>query len=80
MVFRMSPRCDGDIGTPTRYTPHHKNLREKNMDAAELRATQAPIKEKYKADPKAAFITLRACLEKGDWGGFPICCEYDSHF
>ena len=30
------------------------------MDAAELRATQAPIKEKYKTDPKAAFITLKA--------------------
>ena len=23
------------------------------MDAAQLRATQAPIKEKYKADPKS---------------------------
>jgi len=30
------------------------------MDATELRATQAPIKEKYKTDPKAAFITLKA--------------------
>ena len=30
------------------------------MDAAELRATQAPIKEKYKSNPKAALITLKA--------------------
>ena len=30
------------------------------MDAAELRATQAPIKERYKSDPKAAMITLKA--------------------
>ena len=30
------------------------------MDAAELRATQAPIKDRYKTDPKAAFITLKA--------------------
>jgi uncharacterized OsmC-like protein len=30
------------------------------MDAAELRATQAPIKERYKCDPKAAVITLKA--------------------
>jgi uncharacterized OsmC-like protein len=30
------------------------------MDAAELRAMQAPIKERYKADPQAAVITLRA--------------------
>ena len=30
------------------------------MDAAALRAMQAPIKERYKADPKAAIITLKA--------------------
>jgi uncharacterized OsmC-like protein len=30
------------------------------MDAAELRALQAPIKERYKTDPKAAVVTLRA--------------------
>ena len=30
------------------------------MDAAELRAMQAPIKERYKADPSAAVITLKA--------------------
>ncbi|HEY4919564.1 MAG TPA: OsmC family peroxiredoxin, partial [Xanthobacteraceae bacterium] len=28
------------------------------MDAAELRAMQAPIKDRYKTDPKAAYITL----------------------
>ena len=30
------------------------------MDAAGLRAIQAPIKERYKTDPKAAVVTLRA--------------------
>lgn len=30
------------------------------MDAAELRAAQAPIKERYKLEPKAAFVTLKA--------------------
>ena len=30
------------------------------MTADELRAVQAPIKERYKTDPGAAFITLRA--------------------
>ena len=30
------------------------------MDSAGLRAMQAPIKERYKADPAAAFITLKA--------------------
>ncbi|MFZ0055023.1 MAG: OsmC family peroxiredoxin, partial [Pseudolabrys sp.] len=29
------------------------------MDAAELRAIQAPIKERYKNDPKAGLITLK---------------------
>jgi uncharacterized OsmC-like protein len=31
-----------------------------SMDAAGLRALQAPIKERYKTDPKAAVITLKA--------------------
>ena len=30
------------------------------MDASELRSLQAPIKEKYKTDPNAAVITLKA--------------------
>ena len=30
------------------------------MDAAELRTLQAPIKERYKADPKAGVVTLKA--------------------
>jgi uncharacterized OsmC-like protein len=30
------------------------------MDAAGLRALQAPIKDRYKTDPKAAVITLKA--------------------
>jgi len=30
------------------------------MDSTALRAMQAPIKDRYKSDPKAAFITLKA--------------------
>src|SRR3954463_5835533 len=30
------------------------------MDATVLRALQAPLKERYKGDPKSAFVTLRA--------------------
>ena len=30
------------------------------MDAAMLRAIQAPIKDRYRSDPQAAYITLRA--------------------
>jgi uncharacterized OsmC-like protein len=30
------------------------------MDAADLRAAQAPLKERYRAEPAAALVTLRA--------------------
>ncbi|MGA7408271.1 MAG: hypothetical protein WBW67_26350, partial [Pseudolabrys sp.] len=34
-----------------------REKRNRDMDAAELRAIQAPIKERYKNDPKAGLIT-----------------------
>jgi uncharacterized OsmC-like protein len=45
------------------------------MDAAELRAMQAPIKERYKADPKAAVITLKA---KGTLDDANIACKVET--
>src|ERR1700733_14205646 len=45
------------------------------MDAAELRAMQAPIKERYKTDPKAAYITLRA---KGALDDAHIACKVET--
>lgn len=42
------------------------------MDANALRAMQAPIKERYKNDPKAAYITLRA---KGTLDDANIACK-----
>ncbi|HVX77161.1 MAG TPA: OsmC family protein [Bradyrhizobium sp.] len=45
------------------------------MDAAELRATQAPIKERYKADPKTAMITLTA---KGSIDNEGIACKVET--
>ena len=45
------------------------------MDAAELRATQAPIKERYKADPKSAVITLKA---KGSIDNEGIACKVET--
>ena len=41
------------------------------MDAAALRAMQAPIKDRYKGDPGAAMITLRA---KGSLDEQNIAC------
>src|SRR4029453_17760087 len=45
------------------------------MDAAELRALQAPIKERYKSDAKAAFITLKA---KGTLDDSNIACKVET--
>ena len=45
------------------------------MDAAGLRALQAPIKERYKADPKAGFITLKA---KGALDDTNIACKVET--
>src|ERR1044071_6106002 len=45
------------------------------MDAAELRAMQAPIKDKYKTDAKAAFITLKA---KGTLDDTNIACKVET--
>ena len=45
------------------------------MDAIALRAMQAPIKERYKGDPKAAFITLKA---KGTLDDAHIACKVET--
>jgi uncharacterized OsmC-like protein len=45
------------------------------MDAVALRALQAPIKERYKNDPKAAVITLRA---KGTLDDAHIACKVET--
>ncbi len=45
------------------------------MDAAGLRALQAPIKERYKADPKAGLITLKA---KGTLDDASIACKVET--
>jgi uncharacterized OsmC-like protein len=45
------------------------------MDAAELRAMQAPIKDKYKTDADAALITLKA---KGTLDDQNIACKVET--
>ena len=45
------------------------------MDSAALRALQAPIKERYKADPKAGLITLKA---KGALDDTNIVCKVET--
>ena len=45
------------------------------MDATELRAMQAPIKDRYKTDPGAALITLKA---KGTLDDTNIACKVET--
>ena len=45
------------------------------MDAAELRAMQAPLKERYKSEPKSAIITLKA---KGTLDDAHIACKVET--
>ena len=45
------------------------------MDAAELRAIQTPIKERYKNDPKAGLITLKA---NGSLDDMNITCKVET--
>jgi uncharacterized OsmC-like protein len=45
------------------------------MDANELRAMQAPIKQRYKDDPKAAVVTLKA---RGKLDDTSIACKVET--
>ena len=45
------------------------------MDAAELRAMQAPLKDRYRSEPKAAYITLKA---KGALDDTNIACKVET--
>jgi len=45
------------------------------MDATALRAMQAPLKERYKGDPKSAYITLKA---KGTLDDAQIACKVET--
>jgi len=45
------------------------------MDAEELKATQAPIKDNYRHDPEAAVITLKA---EGELGSEALVCSVDT--
>jgi uncharacterized OsmC-like protein len=50
-------------------------LEENAMDADELRALQAPLKESYRSDPQAAIVTLKA---EGDIDNAHIACKVDT--
>src|SRR6201994_747235 len=45
------------------------------MNGDELRATQAPLKERYRADAKAGFVTLKA---SGELDSSAIACKVET--
>src|SRR5581483_1846590 len=49
--------------------------KEETMDGNELRAMQAPIKDRYKTDPQAAMITLKA---QGTLDDTNIACKVET--
>src|SRR5262245_25152973 len=68
-MYLCSDEVDG------RDQPAHDDRGKPVMDAAALRAMQAPLKERYKADPKAAVITLKA---KGTLDDTHIACKVET--
>src|SRR3954467_3388016 len=68
-------RCGGDIRARTDYIRADEFSGDNKMDAAQLRATQAPIKERYKSDPKTAMITLKA---RGPIESDGIACKVET--
>src|ERR1700704_3216231 len=68
-------RCGGDKSANSHYIRENIKNGRRTMDAAELRAMQAPIKERYKSDPSAAIITLKA---KGSIDGEGIACKVET--
>ncbi|RZN12534.1 peroxiredoxin [Bradyrhizobium genosp. SA-3] len=67
--------CGGDNSPSSRYIEEQSFREKTNMDAAQLRQMQAPIKERYKTDPKAALITLKA---KGSTDRDGIACKVET--
>src|ERR1700742_4927357 len=68
--------CGGDRSGIFLYIRHRTNSgRRTTMAAAEPRALQAPIKDRYKSDPSAAVITLKA---KGSIDNEGIACKVET--
>jgi uncharacterized OsmC-like protein len=62
-----SPRLDSDVNQGR----HVRTM----MDSTALRELQAPVKDKYRSDPTAAVVTLRA---QGDLSDGVIACKVET--
>src|SRR5512143_952528 len=66
-----------DFAAPSVQVQEFSQVRrqETPMDAAALRAMQAPIKDRYKTDPQSAVITLKA---RGTLDDTHIACKVET--
>jgi len=71
---RRVKRCGGDTASSPTISDTHLSG-ENKMDAADSRATQAPIKDRYKTDPKSADDTLKA---RGSIENEGIACKVET--
>src|SRR5215475_2819906 len=65
----------GEAAVPLYAGPDKSVFRSIRMDATALRAMQAPLKDRYKSDPKSAYITLKA---KGSLDDTNIACKVET--
>src|ERR1017187_2684761 len=64
-----------DSGSAAARRPGMTIHTEVTMDANELRALQAPIKDRYRSDPHAAVVTLKA---KGTLDDTNVACKIET--
>ena len=61
-----------DVEAPDDHVARHARDDSGTMDSAELKAAQAPLKARYRDDPAAALVTLRA---EGTLGDESVSCS-----
>src|ERR1700704_4412469 len=67
--------CSRHSAAASLYAGPDHHFRSIGMDATALRAMQAPLKDRYKSDPKSAIITLKA---KGSLDDTNIACKVET--
>src|ERR1700704_5478970 len=67
--------CSRHSAAASLYAGPGSSFRSIGMDATALRAMQAPLKDRYKSDPKSAIITLKA---KGSLDDTNIACKVET--
>src|SRR6266581_8513369 len=72
---RPMAAASGGEAAASLYAGPGSSFRSIGMDATALRAMQAPLKDRYKSDPKSATITLKA---KGSLDDTSIACKVET--